>query len=204
MTGHFDKNLNLRQLILDKKPKVILEVGAGDGACTKLLSHLLAWYPFELVVISDKEIKNLDPEVEFIQGISYNEIPKLENNSIGLAILDTDHNYWTMMNELEAIRSKMEEGGLLVIHDVDEFYHNSGVAGSYWDGTPYPEKEIMDKTTYGGTGLAVIDFLRTYRGEWKLQRWIPEHFGCAVLEKKTIDTPSIIRPGTQPVFAKKT
>lgn len=199
MTGHFDKNLNLRQLILDKKPKVIVEIGAGDGACTRLLAFMKHYYPFTLKVISDKKIGGLD--AEFITGLSYDEIPKLEDNSLGLAIVDTDHNYWTVSTELETLRPKMEEGGLIVLHDVDTFYYDTGMGMGYWNEKPYPEKEILEQSNLGGVGLGVIDFLHRNRGEFKLVRWITEHHGCAVLEKKSVSATCVVRPGADPVFA---
>lgn len=204
MTGHFDKNLNLRQLILDKRPQTILECGAGNGDCTRLLLHLKHWYDFDLMVISDKDIEDLsaDPDIEWITGVSYREIKKLPDNSLGLVILDTDHNYWTLKQELEALIPKMEEGGLIVMHDVDDFYYSTGMGMSYWNDEPYPEKEIEGCAKLGGLGLCLIDFLSAYRGSFKLLRWIQEHHGCAVIEKKTITETQVIKPGSEPIFAK--
>lgn len=202
MTGHFDNHLNLRKLILDKRPKVIVECGAGNGDCTRLLAHMKLMYPFDLYSITDKELEGID-EVDWKIGLSYEKLSEFEDGSIGLCIIDTDHNYWTLRKELDAVFSKMEEGGLVVFHDVDEFYHNSGLAMGYWNQSGYPEKEILEKASWGGTGLALIDFLHDQRGFFKLIRWVPEHYGCAVIEKKTIDTPVIVRPGTNPVFARR-
>lgn len=201
MQGHFDRNLNLRSLILEKRPSVIVEVGAGDGACTKLLAHLKWYYDFELYSISDKEL----PEIKGVlwkTGISYKELPKFEDNSIGLCILDTDHNYWTLRQELMAVTPKMKEGGLIVMHDVEEFYYDTGMGMSYWNDDPYPEKEILDSAKLGSVGLCLIDFLGALRGTFKLVRWIPEHFGCAVIEKRTVQGTQIIRPGAGSVFAR--
>lgn len=203
MQGHFDRNLNLRNLILEKRPEVIVECGAGEGACTKLLAHLKWYYDFELNVISDKELPHIDG-VKWKTGISYEELGTFPDHSIGLCIIDTDHNYWTLRQELMAVSPKMEEGGLIVMHDVDEFYYDTGMGMSYWNDAPYPEKEIMDMAKMGGTGLCLIDFLGACRGSFKLIRWIPEHFGCAVIEKRTVEGTKIIRPGPGSVFAKAT
>lgn len=201
MQGHFDRNLNLRALILEKRPNVIVECGAGAGECTKLLAHLKLFYDFELDVISDKVIPHIDG-VRWITGISYKELAKFPDNSIGMCIIDTDHNYWTLKEELTAVASKMEEGGLVVMHDVEEFYYDTGMGMSYWNDEPYPEKEIMDAARFGSVGLCVIDFLSACRGSFKLVRWIPEHFGCAVIEKRTVTETKIIRPGPASVFAR--
>jgi hypothetical protein len=202
VTGHFFKNINLREIILEKRPKVILEVGAGEGACSKLIAHLDRFYDFEYVIISDKALLEIHPDIEWITGISYKEIPKLEDGTIGLAIIDTDHNYWTLQQELLAIAPKMEEGGLIVMHDVEEFYYTTGMGMSYWNDEPYPEKEILEKSKFGGCGTCLIDFLAAYRTQFKLVRWIPEHFGCAVVEKRTVTETQIQRPGAGSVFAR--
>lgn len=201
MQGHFDRNLNLRALILEKRPDVIVEVGAGDGACTKLLAHMKLFYDFELNVISDKVLPHIDG-VKWTTGISYKELANFPDSSIGLCIIDTDHNYWTLKQELMAVSSKMEEGGLIVMHDVEEFYYDTGMGMSYWNDEPYPDKEIMDMAKFGGTGLCLIDFLAASHGSFKLVRWIPEHFGCAVIEKRTVTGTKIIRPGPASVFAR--
>jgi len=200
MTGHFDQHIKLRDLILEKHPKVIVEVGAGDGDNTQLLAHLHSLYPFKLYSISDKK---LDMEgVEFIVGISYEKLKEFKDGEIEFCIIDTDHNYWTLWMELSAVMPKMKEGGLVVFHDVETFYYNTGSAGSYWDGHEYPEKLIRDHVKFGGTGLALIDFLSAYRGYFKLIRWVPEHHGCAVIERMTVKDTVVVLPGSSPVFAK--
>lgn len=204
MQGHFARNLNLRDTILEKRPRVIVEVGAGDGDNTRLLSHLQQFYPFDLHVISDKVIDGLDPKIKWTTGISYKELPKFPDASIGLCIIDTDHNYWTLRQELVAVAPKMEEGGLIVMHDVDEFYYNTGMGMSYWNDEPYPEKEIVDMAKLGSVGLCLIDFLSARRGSFKLIRWIPEHFGCAVIEKRETLGTNILRPGPASKFARVT
>jgi hypothetical protein len=198
---HFDNYLNLRQIILDKKPEVIVECGAGNGDLTRLIAHMQWLYPFDFKVISDKEIDFID-EVEWITGISYEAIKSLADDSVDLCIIDTDHNYWTLRQELEALIPKMREGGLVVMHDVEEFYYDTGMGMSYWNGAYYPEKEIKEMTRLGGTGLALIDFIHDFRGTFKLVRFIPESHGAAVIEKRTVNGTSIITPGPDAVFAK--
>lgn len=203
MQGHFDKNLNLRQIILDKRPELIVECGAGNGDCTKLIAHMKWYYPFEFYSITDKALDGIE-EVEWKIGLSYERLKEFEDNSIGLCIIDTDHNYWTLRQELLAVFPKMKEGGLIVMHDVEEFYYNTGMGMSYWNDQPYPEKEILEMSKFGSLGLCVIDFLHECRGSFKLVRWIPEHFGCAVIEKRSVSGTSVIRPGPGSVFAKPT
>ena len=200
MQGHFDAHLNLRQIILDKKPKLIVECGAGNGDLTRLLAHMKWCYPFELYSISDKRIDGIE-EVEWITSISYEALKEFKDESIDLCIIDTDHNYWTLKKELNVLKEKMAEGGLVVMHDVEMFYYDTGMAMSYWNGYPYPEKEILEASSRGGCGLALIDFLSEFRGFFKLVRYIPEHFGAAVIEKKTVKETCVIRPGPQAVFA---
>jgi len=197
---HFDGFLNLRQLILDRKPELIVECGGGNGDLTKLIAHMQWLYDFELYCISDKKLDI--PNVVWMTGISYQVLPTFEPESIDLCIIDTDHNYWTLRQELLAVAPRMKEGGLIVMHDVEEFYHNTGMGMSYWNGAHYPEDEIKAQARLGGTGLAMIDFLHDFRGSFKLTRYVPESFGAAVIEKKTVSETQIIMPGPGSVFAK--
>lgn len=200
--SHFDAHLNLRKIILEKRPKVIVECGAGNGDCTRLLAHLLQAYPFELHVISDKIVDGLDPRIQWHIGLSYIEIPKFKDESIGLCIIDTDHNYWTLWKELVCVDSKIEEDGLIAFHDVEEFYHNTGMAMSYWNDEPYPKDEIMKMAEHGGVGDALIDFLSKFRDRFKLLSWTKESYGAALIQKKIIKQIAIVTPASNPTFAK--
>lgn len=202
MHTHFFQNTNLRKIILEKRPEVLVECGAGNGDCTKLLAHLRNCYPFRLISITDKVIPDI-PGVEWQIGISYKKLKEFPDNSIGLCIIDTDHNFWTLEQELEVVKNKMVEGGLIVMHDVETFYHDTGMGMSYWDDSPYPEKEIMAKISSGGLADALLEFLVKYKGEYKLIAWSKESHGCAVIEKKTVTHTNLIQPGENPVFAKK-
>jgi len=113
----------------------------------------------------------------------YEALKEFKEESLGMVIIDTDHNYWTLRQELAVAAPKMKEGGLLIFHDVEEFYHNSGLSMGYWNGQSYPQQEILSMTQLGGTGMALIDFLHEQRGFFKLVRWIPEHYGAAVVER---------------------
>jgi hypothetical protein len=201
LQGHFDRNLNLRALILEKRPKLIVECGAGAGECTRLIAHMKWYYPFDFYSITDKAIENIEG-VEWKIGLSYERLKEFQDSSIDLCIIDTDHNYWTLQQELLAVAPKMKEGGLVVFHDVEEFYYDTGMGMSYWNDAPYPEEKIMATAKLGGVGLCLIDFLSACRGLFKLVRWIPEHFGCAVIEKRTITETRILRPGPASVFAR--
>lgn len=202
MKEHFDNFLNLRQLILDHKPSLIVECGAGSGEMTRQIAFMERYYPFELRVISDKPVEGLPGNVTFTKGVSYRAIPSLKDDSVGMCIIDTDHNYWTLRQELEALIPKMQEGGLVVMHDVEEFYYDTGMGMSYWNDEPYPEEEIKSMTRLGGTGLSLIDFIHDFRGTFKLVRFIPESHGAAVIQKRTVKGTSIITPGPNPLFAR--
>lgn len=201
MQGHFDSFLNLRKLMLERRPGVVVECGAGDGALTRLLAHMTWFYPVEVHVISDKEIEGIE-DINFVKGISYRELAKFPDDSIDMCIIDTDHNYWTLRHELEALHPKLRQGGLVAFHDVEEFYYNTGMSLSYWDDSPYPKEEIEAKVRMGGVGLALIDWLHEFRGDYKLLRYVPEHCGAAVIEKRKVTGTSIVTPGIAPVFAK--
>ncbi len=203
MHNHFDQFLNLKQLILDKKPKIVVECGAGEGALTRKIESLLDVVPFEFHVISDKVVEGLDARIKWHTGLSYEELPKFEDQSVGLCIIDTDHNYWTLMTELSAVFNKISEDGFIALHDVESFYHDTGMALAYWNGKPYPREEIEKYAPYGGLGDAMIEFLHLKKMNYRLLAFTPEFSGAALLQRKTQNIFSIIVPGSGAVFAPK-
>lgn len=201
MHNHFYQYLNLEKIILDRKPKVIVECGAGDGALTRLLSSLLNVYPFELHVISDKALQGLDPRIKWVTGLSYEALSSFDKESIDLCIIDTDHNFWTLMKEFSVLFDRIREGGLIAMHDVETFYHDTGMALSYWDGKPYPKEEIEKFAPYGGLGDALIEFLHLKKMNYKLLVYTHESHGAALIERKTQMEFCIKVPGSGSGFA---
>jgi hypothetical protein len=188
--------------MFERRPKLVVECGAGNGDCTVLLAHMLDNYPFTLEVISDKVVTGMDPRIIWKLGLSYKLLEEYKPNSIGMVLIDTDHNFWTLKEELEAVKDKMVENGLILLHDVEAFYHDTGMAMSYWDDEPYPEKEILENVKYGSLGDAMIGFLSTHNDQFKLLQYDRSFMGAAALEKVTTKETKIIRPAGAPMFAK--
>lgn len=203
MHNHFEKGLGLKALILEKKPKVIVECGAGEGALTRKLASLMDPCEFKLHVVSDKELHDFDPRISWKTGLSYEALEAFSDNSIDLLIIDTDHNYWTLMKELSAAFTKVKEDGYIALHDVETFYHDTGMALAYWDGKPYPREEIEKYAAYGSLGDALIEFLHLKKMSYRLVAFTTESNGAALIQRKTQHIFSIVVPGSGAGFAPK-
>jgi predicted O-methyltransferase YrrM len=127
MKNHWEQGLCIKKLLLEHKPKHILELGCLEGENTQNLIKLAEEIDFKLTCISD-DLEMKEDGVRRIRGVSYKEIPKLEDKSIDFVLLDTDHNYWTLNKELALLYPKLSYGALIVIHDVEYFYYNTGIA----------------------------------------------------------------------------
>lgn len=198
MITHWTDHSKIKQLILDEKPQHILELGALNGENTANLLSIMPECGFKLTVISDDLDANPSvPGVELIQGVSYEKIPQLQDDSIDLCLLDTDHNYWTLIKELMVLDAKLRVGGLIAIHDVETFYYDTGLADFYADGSDYPAEIIKSQATRGSLGTAVIDFLSRYKFNYRLVRWVPEKDGMAILRKNPTEIDlSLMSPGS--------
>ena len=184
MHNHFDQHLNIRQHLLRSKPSHVLEIGAGTGECTRKIAGLMEDLKFQFSIINDSVIEGLDASINQIQGVSYREIEKLPDNSVDFCIIATDHNYWTLRSELSALHPKLMEDGLILLHDVWTFYHATGMAMRYGNGTPYPADMIeLHGVRYGGLGDAVIDFLSANRRCYKMIAFTQESQGGCIMQK---------------------
>jgi SAM-dependent methyltransferase len=142
MQRHFDKHLNLKDLIRDHQPKTILELGANKGENTINLIYLAEELGYKLIVISPEyptwtqelpggeiEIKRAvfeHRQLDWVYGVSYIELPKMADDSIDFCIVDTDHNYWTLEKELLELKRVMAKDGIVAIHDTEEFAARNG------------------------------------------------------------------------------
>lgn len=179
MFQHFDKYLNVSELIDAAGPSRIFEFGAGGGNNTVKLLGTGA----EVVVVTDGvHPENIDPHPRLTWHfeISYKFIPRLSDQSVQFAIIDTDHNAWTLDRELCLLIPKMEKGGLVCIHDTETFKDEDGVMLHYNTGDPYPREEI-EKFPLGYRD--VIDELTEFGDAYELIRESKESCGAIALRK---------------------
>ena len=179
-----------------------MECGAGDGSLTRKIAGLMSEYEFEFHVINDKEISGIDDRIKWINGISYRELEKFNDGSIDLCIIDTDHNYFTLGSELKVLDRKIGEGGMVAMHDLETFYHDTGMAMSYWNDEVYPLNEINECAKSGSLGDALMDFLGATRFRWKMLGYSRHSHGAAVIEKRLQTMFAIMAPGPKSVYAK--
>ena len=77
---------------------------------------------------------------------------------------------------------------LILFHDINTFYFNSGVMFSYSNGERYPQKEIEDDgIRLGSLGTAVIDFMHDHRFDYKLLKYAEESHGGLAIQKVCIN-----------------
>ena len=186
MHTHFTEFGNIRSLIIKHRPKHILELGALNGENTQNLLEIQPNLGFHLTVMSD----DLSPEqvssrdVTYLKGVSYKLIKALDDKSVDFVLLDTDHNYWTLHKELGELHPKLTYDSIVLVHDVDTFYYDTGIADGYGDGSSYPEDEIASVGSHNGSlGTGLLDFLAINKFAYRLIRWIPEGNGLAIIQK---------------------
>ena len=186
MYEHFDNYLNIKELLLEYKPQLVVELGADDGISTELYLDFQKLHPFEMVTISDSPISARIANKPFLQmfkwinGISYIELRKFEDNSIDFCSIDTDHNYWTLNQELEILSKKMNVGGIIVLHDTVSHKYQSIAQRGYNNGYPYPIDRVS-AVIHKPMVDALYDAIA--RGEYKLLRESPESCGAAAIIK---------------------
>jgi len=184
MKNHWDKNLKVKNMVMQYKPNLIVELGGGGGDNTDQYLELQKTQPFKLITISDGEsppqYKNIPLEkFEWRFALSYKELPKFDDDSIDFCSIDTDHNYWTLKQELMWLSKKMKKGGIVVIHDTESYRHNSGLMMGYTSGDPYPEGIIKNRDR--GMGDALNEAIENK--EYEIIKHCVESCGATAIKK---------------------
>jgi predicted O-methyltransferase YrrM len=108
------------------RPRVVLEIGSETGTFSERLLAYCETNGAKLVTIDPAPAKQLvdiamtNDAIELVIGLS---IPYLSEVGCApdLALIDGDHNYYTVSNELELLHAawqKREQGGAILLHDV--------------------------------------------------------------------------------------
>jgi hypothetical protein len=208
---------NVRELILAcldaAGVRSILEIGAFAGELTEPMLDWAATSGATIATIDPVppdpllELCRAHPELELLQETSHEVLGKLERLPDSI-VIDGDHNYFTLTEELRLIAEKAgdERIPLLFFHDVcwpharrDTYYSLEripddgrppvgvgenvglapGVKGVHELGFPYPAAALEEGGPRNGTVTAIEDFLATREG----LRFVivPAFFGFGVI-----------------------
>ncbi|MGB5661200.1 MAG: class I SAM-dependent methyltransferase [Thermoanaerobaculia bacterium] len=121
------------------RPKVIVEIGALAGAMTNKLVD----YGIEHGAV----VHSIDPEPQFERrevasfvfhrALSHDALPEISR--VDLALIDGDHNYYTVRGELQILAANAKRDShpfpVVMLHDVGWPY---GRRDSYWDPSTVP------------------------------------------------------------------
>lgn len=180
MNNHFEINLCVRDMILDKRPKYIVELGAGDGQNTRQILSLRDIFPFKLTTISTgkcpPDIKHDD--FRWINGVSYVELWNIPEG-IELCSIDTDHNYWTLKQELNALKDKVAHDCLIVLHDTETYALHDGTQNSYDENRHVEYPSAIANSVKKGLQAAIFEFLMN--SDFRLYKHTYESAGATAL-----------------------
>lgn len=181
--------------------KSLCEIGASLGGAT---DRILEMNGIQLTVIDPCLDADLcakyrnDKRVTIYKGLSLVIIPKL-SETFDCILIDGDHNWYTVFNELREIEERhlLRNGGTIFLHDVDWPY---GRRDAYYQPDTIPDafrhayakkgnenSDHYDAETEGGERNGVLtaieDFVRDRGDEYMLFCFKAE-FGLGVLVKK--------------------
>jgi len=134
----------IRPILEAAEPRVVVEVGAAQGAHTRRLAPYCAKRDAVLHVVDPQP--DFDPEaarwartIELHRDESLAVLPEL--GAVDVALLDGDHNWYTVINELRALtrtaRDADRPAPVIVCHDVDWPY---GRRDMYYEPGRIPSK----------------------------------------------------------------
>jgi hypothetical protein len=202
----------LRGLLEAARPASLLEVGAYAGDLTRLLLDLSAPWGGRVTAIDPFPQEGLErleaerPELELLRATSFEALR--ETARPDLAVVDGDHNYYTVSEELRLIaEASGPELPLLLLHDVgwphgrrDSYFSPDaipedyrqpmvegagmfpGEPGVYPDGLAYTWAAEREGGARNGVLTAVEDFVAAHDGT--RLAIVPAFFGLAVVWRR--------------------
>lgn len=221
----------VERLVRAAEPRVICEVGTATGAQTERLLDLACEIGAVVHAIDTRpaidvgEWQRKYPNLRFHVGRSLDILPRLHD--LDVALLDGDHNWFTVLHELRTLENQAVAAGrlppLILLHDVtwpygrrdlyydpsaipDEFRHDYALAG-LTPGEPHvtPDglnRHLANARAEGGPRNGVLtaieDFMAGSDGQWKL-KVVPALHGLGVLVSAARLAAS---PGVKQVIAK--
>jgi hypothetical protein len=210
---HWFLKLLIQPLLEAIRPRVIVEVGVEVGTVTGPLLRWAQEHDAVVHAIDPDPTLNVDRLLaEYGEQLRFHRLKSLEVlgeiAEVDLALIDGDHNWYTVINELRAFERRAREDGreppLILLHDVGWPY---GRRDLYYDPQAIPEAHrqpharmgivpgrvelgpglndhlenaLLEGTAANGVQSAVEDFVAESPTDWRT--WsIPGLSGMAIL-----------------------
>jgi hypothetical protein len=113
----------IRPVLAAASPQIVVEVGAGAGAHTRLLTEFCRSRSIELHVVDPAprfDPSRLGDGVAFHKQLSLDALPEI--GAVDVALIDGDHNWYTVNHELRLLQRTARSAGrptpLVICHDV--------------------------------------------------------------------------------------
>ena len=124
-------------LVLVHQPKIVLETGTFMGYSTSCIASALKQIGGKRIVhtidCSPKDFlfkdSSLDEYINFIPGRSQDVSGIFDQQKFDMLVLDSNHDYETILSELKLYEPKLVDGGIILIHD-SLFFDGVGAAVS--------------------------------------------------------------------------
>ena len=144
----------VKPLINELKPKHIVEIGSENGFNTEKIlncidndSKLSSVDPFPLFDV-DTFKKKYGSKFEMYEGLSHDVLPLIDDYD--MVLLDGDHNWYTVYNELKIIEKKFNQNNfpIIIFHDVSwpyarrDLYYNPDIIPNEFL-NPYDQKGMF-------------------------------------------------------------
>jgi predicted O-methyltransferase YrrM len=149
--------LPVLKMIVDRKYKTLLEIGAYSGGCTYAYSQLC-----DKVVTVDLEHRGKEKfdNVFYICGDSHSEtiIEKVKaQGKFDVIFIDGDHTYEGVKMDYEYYKDMLNDGGIICFHDIwesEDCIRQNCHVYKLWNELKVNHKylELGDVKTWGGIG----------------------------------------------------
>jgi predicted O-methyltransferase YrrM len=147
----------IRDLLLQRGLKRVVEIGVAYGVHTRMLVRALKPMGGHLTSIDPRipwrlRLRVWRPgRIRFIEATSLEALPRLASAGarFDCAIIDGDHNWYTVFNELELLAPMMSENAIMLLHDVafpygrrDLYYAPERIPAEFTH--PYARRPIVE------------------------------------------------------------
>src|SRR5215213_2348339 len=191
------------------QPKIIVEIGSDQGGNTLNLLEFCRQTGAMLHVIDSapgysvsKWQSEHDGHLVFHEDLSLNALPSIENFDV--VLIDGDHNWYTVLNELEMIERLCDERGqqfpLVLLHDIgwpygrrDLYYEPDSIPDEYRK--PYEKKGMLpgvpDLVEEGGMNRHLNNALREHEPKEGVLTAVEDFLSASRYELDLLELPGI-------------